>query len=111
MLAEQNNAYVVVMPTAEFARTAAQIERSATIPAAQLLNFMRQFHARAQHGQVDRQGRLVLPDELCKQVGLKGELVLVGGRGRFEIWNLARRQRAHQDEAQSYQQIANMLGL
>ena len=50
--------------------------------------FFRQLHARAQHGAADRQGRLVLPEELCQRVGLKGEVALVGGRGRFEIWNL-----------------------
>ena len=49
--------------------------------------FLRQLHSRAQHGLADKQGRLVLPEELCRKIGLKGEVALVGGRGRFEIWN------------------------
>ena len=64
-----------------------------------------------QHGAADRQGRLVLPEELCKKVGLKGEVALVGGRGRFEIWNLQRWKKAHEEETATYQHVANVIGL
>lgn len=73
--------------------------------------FFRQLHARAQHGAADRQGRLVLPEDLCKRVGLKGEVALVGGRGRFEIWNLPRWKQAHDEETPTYQHVANVVGL
>ena len=73
--------------------------------------FFRQLHARAQHGAADRQGRLVLPEELCKLAALKGEVALVGGRGRFEIWNLSRWKRAHDEETPTYQHVANVVGL
>ena len=43
--------------------------------------FLRQVHARAQLGASDKQGRLVLPVEMCSLLGLKGEVMLVGGRG------------------------------
>ena len=59
----------------------------------------------------DRQGRLVLPEELCRKVGLKGEVAIVGGRGRFEIWNLQRWKRAHEEETPTYQHVANVIGL
>jgi len=70
-----------------------------------------QLHSRAQHAVADRQGRLVLPEELCKKVGLKGEVALVGGRGRFEIWNLQRWKRAHEEETPTYEHVANVIGL
>ncbi len=73
--------------------------------------FFRQLHSRAQHGAADKQGRLVLPEDLCKKVELKGEVVLVGGRGRFEIWNLQRRKRAQEEETPTYQHVANVIGL
>lgn len=73
--------------------------------------FLRHLHSRAQHGSADRQGRLVLPEDLCKQVGLKGEVALVGGSGRFEIWNLQRWKKAHQDDTATYQHVANVIGL
>ena len=73
--------------------------------------FLRHLHSRAQHGASDRQGRLVLPEELCKKLDLKGEVALVGGRGRFEIWNLQRWKRAHEEETSTYQHVANVIGL
>jgi MraZ protein len=73
--------------------------------------FLRQLHARAQHGTADKQGRLVLPEELCRDLQLKGEVTLVGGRGRFEIWNFSRWKRAHEEETPTYQHVANVIGL
>ncbi len=73
--------------------------------------FLRHLHSRAQHGAADKQGRLVLPEELCKKLDLKGEVSLVGGRGRFEIWNLQRWKRAHEEETSTYQHVAGVIGL
>jgi DNA-binding transcriptional regulator/RsmH inhibitor MraZ len=42
---------------------------------------------------------------------LKGEVALVGGRGRFEIWNLQRWKQAHEEETPTYQHVANVIGL
>jgi DNA-binding transcriptional regulator/RsmH inhibitor MraZ len=36
---------------------------------------------------------------------------LVGNRGRFEIWNLQRWKRAHEEETSTYQHVANVIGL
>jgi len=52
-----------------------------------------------------------LPEHFCKELGLKGEVALVGGRGRFEIWNLSRWKRAHEEEEATYQHVANLIGL
>jgi DNA-binding transcriptional regulator/RsmH inhibitor MraZ len=52
-----------------------------------------------------------LPDELCKQLSLNGEVAVVGGRGRFEVWNLGRWKRAHEEETPTYQHVANVVGL
>ena len=73
--------------------------------------FLRHLHSRAQHAMADRQGRLVLPEEVCRKVALKDEVALVGNRGRFEIWNLQRWKRAHEEETSTYQHVANIIGL
>ena len=86
-------------------------ESDPTVSARDRRIFLRQLHSRAQHVAIDRQGRLVLSDELCKKIGLKGEVALVGGRGRFEIWNLQRWKKAHEEEAATYQHVANVIGL
>lgn len=73
--------------------------------------FLRHLHSRAQHAIADRQGRLVLPEELCRKIELKDEVALVGNRGRFEIWNLQRWKRAHEEETATYQHVADVIGL
>ena len=89
----------------------AAIEGDQTVPARDRRVFFRQLHARAQHGAADKQGRLVVPEDLCQRAGLKGEVALVGGRGRFEIWNLSRWKKANQEEMATYQHVANVVGL
>jgi len=111
ILPEANDQFLVVMPPEEFSRMNLAIESDPNVSARDRRVFFRQLHARAQHGAADRQGRLVLPEELCKRVGLKGEVALVGGRGRFEIWNLPRWKRAHDDETPTYRHVANVIGL
>jgi transcriptional regulator MraZ len=111
ILPEPQHQYLAVMSAEEFARVSAQAEADRSISARDRRAFSRQLHARAEHGASDRQGRLVLPEDLCKLVGLKGEVALVGGRGRFEIWNLQKWKRAHEEETPTYQHVANVIGL
>ncbi len=111
ILPEANDQFLLVMSPEEFSRMSAAIEIDGNVSPRDRRVFFRQLHARAQHGAADRQGRLVLPEELCQRAGLKGEVALVGGRGRFEIWNLSRWKRAHQDETPTYQHVANVVGL
>ena len=111
ILPEANHQFLVVMSAEEFARLSAAAESNSNVSARDRRVFLRQLHSRAQHGATDRQGRLLLPEELCKKIGLKGEVAMVGGRGRFEIWNLQRWRRAHEEETPTYQHVANVIGL
>jgi len=111
MVPEPNGQFLLVMSPDEFERISAAAENFPGVSPRDLRVYLRQLHAQAQHGSSDKQGRLLLPDDLCRKLELKGEVALVGGRGRFEIWNLARRKRAHTDEHPTYQAVANMVGL
>lgn len=111
LLPDAQNQFLSVMSQAEFARMISLAENAETVSRQERRVFLRQLHARAQHGAADKQGRLVLPDEMCRQLGLKGEVALVGGSGRFEIWNAQRRKRAHEEEAATYQHVANVIGI
>ncbi|HEV2096753.1 MAG TPA: hypothetical protein VGQ82_09630 [Chthoniobacterales bacterium] len=111
LLPEAQHQFLLVMSPEEFARMTAHAEQTAAISARDRRIFLRQLHARAQHGSSDKQGRLVLPEDLCRELGLKGEVALVGGRGRFEVWNLQKWKRAHEDETPTYQHVANVIGL
>jgi DNA-binding transcriptional regulator/RsmH inhibitor MraZ len=99
------------MSHGEFDRMSAQAESHSSVSAKERRIFLRHLHSRAEHGTSDRQGRLVLPVDMCRELGLKGEVALVGGRGRFEIWNLPKWKRAHEEETATYQHVANVIGL
>ena len=111
ILPEANHQFLLVMPPEEFSRMSAAAEADSNVSARDRRIFFRQLHARAQHATADKQGRLVLPEDLCKKTGLKGEVVLVGSRGRFEIWNQQKRKKAHDEETPTYQHVANVIGL
>jgi len=111
LLPEPSLQFLLVMSPHEFERMSALAESAGNISARDRRIFARQLHSRARHGVSDRQGRLVLPDDLCKHLNLKGEVALVGGRGRFEIWNLPRWKRAHEEETATYQHVAGLIGL
>ncbi len=111
ILPEPQQQYLVLMPTEEFNRVSAAVESEPSVPARERRVFLRQLHSHAQHGSSDRQGRLVLPEDLCRKLNLKGEVALIGGRGRFEIWNLTRWKRAAEEETATYRHVANLVGL
>jgi MraZ protein len=111
LLPEATHQFLLVMSPEEFSRMSAAAENAPNVSARDRRVFLRHLHSRAQHAAADRQGRLVLPEELCKTLGLKGEVALVGGRGRFEIWNLPRWEKVHEEETATYQHVANVIGL
>jgi MraZ protein len=111
ILPEPQGQFLLIMSPEEFARMSAQAEANTALSARDRRVFSRQLHSRAEHGSSDKQGRLVLPEAHCRELGLKGEVALVGGRGRFEIWNLQKWKRAHEEETATYQHVANVIGL
>jgi MraZ protein len=111
ILPEPRSQFLLIMSPAEFARTVALTEGQKEVSADERRIFLRHLHARASHGATDKQGRLVLPEAVCHELGLKGEVALVGGTGRFEIWNLERWKRAHEVGTPVYQNVANVIGL
>ena len=73
--------------------------------------FFRQLHSRAQHGdrRPTRPPRFAggsLPEGRIERRSRSGR-----NRGRFEIWNLQRWKRAHEEETPTYQHVANVIGL
>ena len=111
LLPEATHQFLLVMSPKEFAKMGSIAETNQNVSARDRRVFLRQLHSRAQHAVADRQGRLVLPIDLCQGLGLKGEVALVGNRGRFEIWNLQRWKQAHEEETATYQHVAREIGL
>jgi MraZ protein len=111
ILPEPQHQFLLVMSHDEFARMIAEAENHNAVSARDRRIFLRHLHSRAEHGTSDRQGRLVLPEDMCRTLNLKGEVALVGNRGRFEIWNLQKWKRAHEEETATFQHVANVIGL
>ncbi|PZR73231.1 MAG: hypothetical protein DLM73_11220 [Chthoniobacterales bacterium] len=111
ILPEPQHQFLLVMSQEEFARMSVQAENHSAVSPRDRRIFLRHLHSRAEHGTADKAGRLVLPEDMCRELGLKGEVALVGGRGRFEIWNLQKWKRAHEEETSTYQHVANVIGL
>jgi len=111
ILPEPQHQFLLVMSPEEFSRMSVEAQNNSSLSARDRRVFSRHLHSRAEHGTSDRQGRLVLPEDMCRTLGLKGEVALVGGHGRFEIWNLQKWKRAHEEETATYQHVASVIGL
>ena len=101
---------LIVMPPEEFDSIESRIEQSGA-SAPERRKAIRAFYGQARSVSADSNGRVLLPDEQCDSVKLKGDVVLVGGRSRFEIWNAKRWAVVSAEESASYRQVAELIGL
>ena len=102
--------FLMVMPPEEFDSIETSIKQSG-IPSDMQRKAIRQFYSQARAVGADSNGRVLLPDEQCDALKLKGDVVLVGGRSRFEIWNVKRWAAVSAEQATSYRQVAELIGL
>jgi MraZ protein len=100
---------LTVMPPAVFQQVGENAARNAT-PAEHRV-FMTHFYSQAKSCSIDKQGRLLLPDEQCKTAALKGEVVLTGSSDRFEVWNAANWSEFQEAGKSTYEKVADLVGL
>jgi MraZ protein len=105
------NAVLRVMPTDQFRAVGEKAANDPAIPARDRAVFLRQFYSRARQVIADKQGRLVIPEEFCSLINLKGEIVLVGVHQTIELWNKAAWEATKQAEDPTFDRIAEMMGL
>jgi len=98
------------MPPAEFNEIEARIQQSDATPV-ERRKAIRQFYSQARSVNADAQGRILFSDEQCSALKLTGNVVLVGGRSRFEIWNAKRWAAVAEEEHASFHKVANLIGL
>ena len=103
--------FLMVMPPREFDRVKSDVEANAAISPADRRKFIRRFYALAQLVTVDKQGRVLLPEEPCRRLGLEGDVVLIGSHSRMEIWNPQRWVAATADEDEVFRRVAGEVGL
>jgi MraZ protein len=85
--------------------------RQLSVTDPKMREYSRQFHANAEFVELDKTGRILLPQFLRGENSLDGEAVLVGAGSYFEVWlpSLWDQQRAHlrstQDNAQYFAEL------
>ena len=102
---------LVAMSPGEFQAMRAKAEAREGMSPQKRRIFIREFYSRAERCVTDKQGRLLLPEEHCKQIGLEKDVVILGTDKRFEIWNPKRRQESSADAEATFGRIADEVGL
>lgn len=106
---DSTNSCLMVFTNEEFLK---QIESATQLSSPrERQEFIRMFAGLAMESSADKQGRMVLPVELTKQVGLEGEVIMVGTVNRFEIWSPEKWEARKAAAATVYSNLANQLGL
>jgi len=77
---------LVVYPTIEWAKVAKKLE---TLPTSKLdaRGFVRIMLSGAVDVNLDKLGRILIPDYLKKYAGLKKEVIILGLSNRIEVWD------------------------
>ena len=71
--------------------------------------FVRYFFSGACDGELDKQGRVRIPQNLIHYADLQQKSVIIGVGTRMEIWSEALWDAYNEDESLSYDQIAQQL--
>lgn len=103
--------FLILMPVEELEKIAADLERAEDIEPAVRRGFVRQLFSRARGCSLDRQGRLVLPAEICTELGFADEVVLAGAGARIEVWEPGRWDGNTAEEETNFADVADRVGL
>ncbi len=110
LMPSPTNDYLYALPPGEFQMINEKLNSDPRISAADRRQFARYYFSRAIHCIIDRQGRLLLPEEFCRLAGLVSDVLLIGTFDRFEVWAPERWDRASVEESSTFQQVANLIG-
>ena len=83
------DACVNLYPADEFASFDAKLTAALSEGDEDARKFVRGIYATAFEATLDSQGRINIPDHLLEWAGVKKETILVGNKGRLELWHPA----------------------
>ena len=110
LMPSSDNQYLYALPLAEFQKVNEKLSSDSRISAAGRRQFARYYFSRALHCTIDRQGRLLITEDFLALAALKTDVVLVGAFDRFEIWSPERWDGAVLAEANTFREVANLIG-
>jgi MraZ protein len=103
--------FIAALPPDEFLRTKESVQNNADVSPSERLEFLRYFHSQSMLCTTDRQGRLVLPDEIKRKAGLADKVVLAAGSNRFEIYSPERWEEAQGALAAKFNRVTDTAGV
>lgn len=83
---DQSKQSLCVWPEKQFENRAAQLDQSQR-GAQEMLAYERLFFSLTHDVEVDKQGRIRLPERLLEMSGLGGEVTVIGVNDHLEIWD------------------------
>jgi MraZ protein len=106
-----NHESLLAFPPVEFRGVSERVLSDASLAPRDKQTFLRQFNSKARLCPLDAQGRLLIPAEMSKLAGITQNVLLVGNDRRFEIWAPAHWSRKIATDSQTYQHVAEAIGL
>ena len=71
--------------------------------------FMRKLYSSACEREADKQGRILLPQELREHAGIEKDAVVIGMESRVEIWSKEGWERYENEQSGSYDEVLEMM--
>ena len=100
---------IAVMPRAEVERIKA--EASGETSAEERAHFLHFFGRNLRQVTLDKGGRISIPDDFCKRLGIEGEVMLSGSVETFNIWNVEDFEAAHPEDDEHRARILGRHGI
>ncbi|MBA4717504.1 MAG: division/cell wall cluster transcriptional repressor MraZ [Verrucomicrobiales bacterium] len=103
--------FLILLTNTELQKMVSELESNQDIDPLERRQFARQLFSRATPCPLDKQGRLVLPYEICASLGFRNEVLLAGGGSRIEAWNPKNWFENQIKEENSFADTADKIGL
>jgi MraZ protein len=110
-IADPRKAVVLLVSAEELGSMTSDIDALEDISVSQKRAFTRQLFASARPCPIGKQGRIVLPPDLCEQLGFTGEVVMAGTGTRIEVAAPEVWEAMCEQEKEAFIQGAHHLGL
>ena len=99
---------IAVMTRAEVRRIKAKTEGMSPAERTHFLHF---FGRNLRQVTLDKGGRISIPDDFCKRLGIEGEVMLSGSVETFNIWNVADFEAAHPEDEEHRARVLGGQGI
>ncbi|MEQ1859357.1 MAG: hypothetical protein ABMA13_05430 [Chthoniobacteraceae bacterium] len=107
----RSGSFIHVMPPPVFASVFEKLADEPGVTTKEISKFERIFYSRSRHVTTDKAGRIAIPADYAKAVGIKKEVVLAGNRVKFELYSPEAWERTQLDDTPTFDRLADRLDL